>query len=291
MFWKILSVVISALSGIAVLLTVIFEGKIKKKTIVDNKIIDDRLTKNGILVVIILFLIAFISPCITYNTIVSSDKDHRNDTIKLRRIIDKLELESIKDSLRIVELLKQSESIKEQVVINAIKELEQQRLYVEKERNNIFTNFKYEIQMNLRKIYYDLDSINITPFAESEYFLTTKLENIYINRYSEISSNSTIINHLKETSEIIEKINLHCNDLLVKSDIINRKFEIRQINYQNKKLKNMLLLIFRRINNLKNYTEYESINFSQKAPEINENKLKIFLENSYLSKIDKEYSK
>lgn len=201
----ILSVSLTLLSALIVLLAIIFEGKLKSKR--GEKLSLKSFLKElkkvslfGWILISLMLLFNFGNSIIAFNEKKEQIEQFEKDTIEFTKIISKFEEKSIIDSLKILELKKEiinnglkSDSIRIQVADNAIKELEEQRLVILKKNENVFKLMISEVEDNLRKIYLGYQTAHIMGFKDSVYFVGTRLKNINIINYTEISSNINII--------------------------------------------------------------------------------------------------
>ncbi|MDE1206608.1 hypothetical protein [Tenacibaculum larymnensis] len=221
-----------------------------------------------------------------------SNEQYATDTIHFKTIIEKLENKRQNDSTRIKELenvLKvngqKSDSIKVQLVDNAIKALKEQKAAIENERENIFIHMKNEVKDNLRKIYLNFRKDHILGFIDTPFFVSTRLNNVYINKYQSFSTSPIIIDHLMETSESISFVNKYAEFCSIKNEEINgRKTNINMFLKNVKTSENYLISIYRRINNLKSYKQYEKIDFSRETKELDLDSLKVILQNDHYYK-------
>jgi Iap family predicted aminopeptidase len=122
-----------------------------------------------------------------------------------KRLIDSIEIDSLK-KLSLVNVLK-SDSIKLAVVDNAVKALESQRMAIERDNQNSYLHMQKEIEDNLLKSLRDYEEMRIIDFGDSTFFTSTRLNNVYLRKFGQISSSRIIIEFLLETSDEIDKVN------------------------------------------------------------------------------------
>lgn len=295
-----ISILLSLISALIIVFVIVFEGKLKvenrdKITLKDFRKELGKISLFGwILVALMLFLDA------GNNVISIIDNQNKNnqyvkDTIRLTSIIETLNQKSHNDSITINKLEKlvknnglKSDSIKLQVVDNAVEAMKKQNELIEKERENIFAHFQSEVEDNLKKIMLNFEKKRINGFADTSIFIGTRLSNEFIKKYENISTNKIIIEHLIETSESINTVNKYA-DLVSSSQSKSdtRKLNIRMLIKNLENTENYLILIYGRINGIESYKEYELNRFNEPNPKINRDSLKMIFNIDYIIKTDK----
>lgn len=263
---KALSILSVSVSGLAVILAIIFEGELKLKT---KNIKGIRLTGIGIFLLILYTLSTIANGIISVQSINESETKAKSDSITSANIITSLKKQRSDDSIHIISLNRQIASIDTTLVLNTIKELEEQRKAVERGKENTFQQLQSEILSNLEKTIFNYEEKVIKGFKDTDLFIYTRFSSEYINKYKLISSSKSIISYFMKTSELIKKVNTYA-DLLVGDK--NKKSRQTNINML---LKNLQVLfeylsnINERIINLDSYKQYESIDFSKPIPKVN----------------------
>lgn len=268
------SFLLPTLSTIAVIIAMFTDDKLVTK---DNKSIFKRIKP----ITYFLFSIAIF---INFNTTCSSNKTLREATIKANA-------KELRDSIRIAELqqlaktnLERTDSVKVQLIDNAVKALDEQRQAIERERENTFIHLQKEVKDNLRKILLNFDENAVRGFVDADGFLHTRLDDTYIKKYESISSQPLIIEHYMKTTEVINKINDYADILVKESDKKRRKLTINMFVKNIDEAYGYLSPIFVRIYNLNSYKKYETLDFSLSPIEIEKQKLKDILLFEYMNK-------
>lgn len=272
---KFLIFIITSLSTITVVLTILFEGKLKKECIEHPKLKDvpkefGKLSNVGWLLLSTLIILTLGNGVVSYTNVLDNNKKYIEDTTRYVQLIKKLEKDGIKDSIEISELEKivsingeKSDLIKKSIVDNAVAALEEQRKAVEMQKENTFIHMQSEIEDNLKKIILHYKEDHIKGFADTSYFIATRLNNTYLKQYQTISSKHIIIEHLMETSALIDKVNFYAEEISSshpKTD--GKKLNIRMFLNNVEAVKEKLYLIYTRLYNLTSYKNYETFDFS-----------------------------
>ena len=242
--------------------------------------------------------------CLTIAGVVVNDRNNNNDKANNEKIIADLEdirdqdsVQKHEDSIKIEELKYEvknnglkSDSIKMAVVGNAIKEFEQQRIAIEKKYENIFLRFVNEVENNLKKIYSSYEEKHIRGFNSVDGFISTKLNGEYLYEYIGVTTKPMVIDHLMETYDQINTVNLYIESIHnapKNSDV--KKVNINMFILKKERVKQSLLEIYSRVNGLSSYKEYERINFRTPNPKVDEESLKIRLKIERYLNIKKLY--
>lgn len=286
---ELLSIVLTSLSALAVILAILFEGRMKAKNN-NNKSKNEKstLTRNGWILIIISIIIGFGNTITTCTNIRVNNEKYTEDTTKKSILLKssyninkQLREKSISDSIRITHLEKltrdlglKSDSIKLSVVDNAIKALDEQRQAIERERENVFIHFQKEVKDNLSTILYEYEEKNIRDLEDTTMFVIIRLSDIYIKKYELVSNKKIIIEALMKASEKINQSNFYADELLSMEDLKYRKLGINSFLDINEEIYNRLSSIYARISDLKSYKEYETMDFSKKGPIIDRQQLK-----------------
>lgn len=260
-----LNLILLFLSGFIVILTILFEGKIKGKIIIPKQII--KLTLYGWLLVGLYVLVTVGAVFTTHHSIKESEKKAKNDSIDSANIISELKSKAITDSIEINNLKQislinglKSDSIKLAVVDNAVKALDEQRIATEKQNQNTYTQFKNEIEDNLEKIFEYYEKNRIQGFKDTLHIFTSiRLNSKYIEKYKDLSINDLIVDYLMDLIEDIDRVNFYA-DITIESD--NLKSKATNINMflaNVNVLKFKLISVFSKTNNISNYKQYENL--------------------------------
>jgi hypothetical protein len=294
--------VLTSLSALAVIFTIIFEGKLKKSSRqkAPIKVISEirNVSLFGWVLILISLSMIIGNGYIAQQNIVDTNDKYIQDTIansKLLKVSNELNVKlmakSISDSITISNLEKltldnglKSDSIKLTIVDNAVKTLNEQRQAIEKERQNIFTHFRNEVEDNLRKVLLSYDEKRILGFGDSSFFMGTRLNNTYIKKYEAISTQNVIIDHLMETSEAIEKVNYYADEVTKTPKSETKNINIRMFLGNVKTVQDFLYPIYYRVLMLNSYRQYESINFSDSIPPPNRDSLNQYILMDYYFK-------
>jgi hypothetical protein len=264
-----ISIILSSLSAIALVLAIIFEGELKKKTRKGKSI----LTFKGIFLISIIFLMSFGNGFLAIRNINDNNKQYSEDTIRYKVILNEARMKRISDSIQILRLEKitlnnglKSDSIKSAVVNNAVKALEAQRRTVERERENVFTHMQYEIKFNLQKMLIHYRKEIVVKNAVSNQCMSTRLDNSYLKKYESISTNKFLINYLMEASEKIDDVNLYSDELCKPINEVGRKLEIDIFLKNTVYTQEYLYPLLTRLLKVSSYKEFEAMNFSRDIP-------------------------
>ena len=298
-----ISIILTLISALIIIFVIVFEGKLKienrdKVTFKDFKIELGKISLFGWILVILMLFLDSGNSAITIIDNQKKNNQYVKDTIRLTSIIETLHQKSYNDSITISNLEKlvtnnglKSDSIKLQVVDNAVEAMKRQNELLEKEHENIFAHLQSEVEDNLKKIMINFEKKHVNGFADTTGFINTRLSNEFIKKYEGISTNKKIIEHLIETSEIINTVNKYA-DLVTnsqgKSD--TKKLNIRMLIRNLENTENYLILIYGRINDLKSYKEYEINKFNEPITKIDRDSLKTILTLDYLLKTDKRFN-
>ncbi len=276
-----ITILLSLLSTFIVAFTLIFEGKMKSND--RNKLSllwvqkeIKKISKGGFITLFLALIVNFGNAFISFYNSTDSEKKYIQDTIakaKLLgvsyRLIDQLKNQSIKDSSTIAYLIEisklnniKSDSIKSTIMETAVKTLHEQEKAIEQERENIFFHMQNEVADNLRKLKFSLEESRIRSFGDTNLFISTRLNNAYINKYHNISSRTPIISFFMETSAIIDNVNQYADELLIENTKENRALGIRMLISNCIEAKEHLYSIYGRIYNLRSYKQFESMDFS-----------------------------
>jgi len=284
-----LSFFFATLSATAIILTILFEGKFKKKHNTSTRLYS--LTKVGWFLIAISLLISFGNGYTNYKSIVDNNAKNKADTTRIHNLLiislNKIKSDSIKiDSLMFLSKLNglKSDSIKYSVIENGVKAINEQNKRIERERENIFIHLQKEVKDNLAKILFDYDEKTIRGLVDANKFPSSKLSDIYINKYKEVSNKKIIIENFMKLAELITQLNDYSDVLLSESDNKMRAFVIKNFLQTSEEIYNRSLSIYARINNLKSYKEYESFDFTKRPTSFDKQQLKdsLIFEVSYL---------
>ena len=289
----IISVIISTLSYIAVILAILFDGKIRTKSVNTFSVANiiksvksipkeiSKLSGHGVILTIILTFLGLANGYVAYKNINDNDEKYQEDTIRFSKLIYELKSKAISDSIRIIELQNEiklngykSDSIRIAVVDNAIESLREEKMRIEKQRENLFLHLRNEVEDNLYKIFVNYKESRIKGFGDIEGFIITRLNNKYIRRYDEISSKDAVVDHFIETFEVIDNVNYYAKTILEsKPQSEDKKVNIRMFLNNVNVAKNYLCSIYRRIYLIESYKKYETIDFSTKSDSITQKQI------------------
>jgi len=255
-----------------VLFVIVFDGKLKienrdKITFKDFKSELRKISLFGWVLVSLMLLFDAGNNLISVENNREQASQYAKDTLRFKTIIDQLNRKAINDSLTIKNLgnlvtnngLK-SDSIKLQIVDNAVEAMEQQKKTIEKEKENTFIHFQNEVEDNLIKVLINYEKNHINGFADTSLFVNSRLTNLYIKKYENISSNRVVLDYLMETSEKIDVVNKYANYVASsKGKSEDRKLDIRMFLANVKVLESYLISIYLRVKDLNSYKEYESL--------------------------------
>lgn len=300
---KTISIILSSLSTIALVLAIIFEGRLKSKKKSNIAIKTFRkeiraVSCFGWILLAISVLMNFGNGYMTIANIDDNNKKTQEDSVRYFKLLNssyevnkQLKQKRITDSIKILNLENigkdnglKSDSIRLSIVDNAVRAMDEQRKAIEKERENIFIHFQNEVGDNLRKTLTNYEEKHIKGFGDTTGFISTRLKNTYIKKYQLISNKSEIIGFLIETAESIDLVNDYANNVLDADNSENKKerAKLKNLNIrmflQNVKIaQNYLYSIYGRVMFLKSYKEYESINFYNSTPEVDKKSINIIL--------------
>ncbi len=230
---NILIILLSSVSTVAVLIAVMADGKFKK---------GKKVKPIGWFFIGISFLINLGNGCLTII----------NSTDNARQLSD---------------LKSNTESIRYTIIDNATKVMEEQRIIIEKDKENTFIQMQNEVAENLRKTLIDFNKQRIHLFVDTPLFVTTKLENTYINKYKSITANRYLIYYLNQSSEVISNVNSHVDKIHIMGYPNDRRnTEIKLFLESVELAKDYLYPIYFRVYNINSYKEYESIKWADSIP-------------------------
>lgn len=157
--------------------------------------------------------------------------------------------------------IKKTDAVKVQLIDNAVKVLEEQRLAVERERENAFILLKKEVEDNLSKILLDFSDETIESYkdtAKGKIFTAIRLDNLYINKYVLISTNSIINEYLLDAIESNNNVNIFANSVnSVNSK--SRNFQVDQVMKMKEIAYRFLVRLYIMTKDLKSYKSFEAI--------------------------------
>lgn len=267
---NILIIALSVFSTLIVAVAIITEGRLKREEIDESvwKTFKSELSKVAALgwfLIVISFVGNLLNACLT----IINTNDSNN---------------------QLLELKSNGESIKLAVIDNAAKAMEEQRISIEKERENTFIHLQNEVEDNLQKILMNYERQHILGFGDTTTFMSTRLANYYIKKYESISKQKYVIGFLTEASEAIDKVNYYADQVLQKtSKSVEKKADIRMFLKNVEFAKDYLYPIYNRVVSLQSYKEYESINFSVSIPPVNRDTLNKYIYQSVLNRPDVEF--
>ena len=131
---KILSIILVTTSGLAVIIALIYEGELKAKK-EEKKLLN--LTGIGLFLFLLFILSTLSNGVVSYKSILDNETNSIQDSITSYKIISDLKKQREADSINILNLNKQIASIDTTLIKNTLKELDEQRKAVERERENI----------------------------------------------------------------------------------------------------------------------------------------------------------
>lgn len=265
-FDKVLTFLLPIISTLVVVLAIIYDGKLVED---NTKPILRKIKPAGyILILFTLFLNLYQSV---------SSENTLTETKTLARI------KEIKDSISIANLtqlakenlikadenttiadanLRKTEGIKIQLIDNTIKEFEEQRLAIERERENIFIHFQNEIRSNIINILINFDDNNIKSFDNTDKSINCELKKEYIKKYLTQSNNEIIITYLTNLIDKIEQINMTIQFIFY-STPDHRTHNVNALIEGKNEIYKDLYSVLCRMHYLKSYKEYEAINFNK----------------------------
>jgi hypothetical protein len=290
---KILIILFSSISFIAVFCAIVFDGRIKVKENEKKQRIFKEfkrefklLTSFAKILIIIGFIVNILNAFFSIKSINDNEnkvKDekikYKNDSTNLMNLLllskylnTVLNEKKINDSIEIDSLLKltklnglKSDLIKKSVVDNAVKAMDEQRERIEKEKENTYKQFQTEVIQNLLKIENNFEKNHILGFTKDTlYFINTRLDNTYINKYKLISNNSDIIMLLTIISESVDKINDHIESIIfLRSKIVEKSKIMRMLLLCIDNVKFNLYSCYSNEYNLKSYRDFEKLDFTK----------------------------
>lgn len=295
---RLLSILLIVISAVIVLLAIIFEGKLKnssgEKLTVISFIREIKLVSPfGWILIALMLLLNFGNNLISYQEKIEQKDQFVQDTIRYSNIITTLEDKRVQDSIIIEELKKEvrntglkSDLIRKEVVETAVKELNEQRKLLDRKKENAYIQMISEVEDNLRKIYINFREDHIRGFIDTTYFISTRLKNEKLHDYIDLSSRFAIINYLMEAAESIDAVNKYADSALQsKGGSDSRKMDINMFLKNVDISKRYMLNIYKRTYGLQSYKQYESLDFSEEVPNINDSLIQLHLSIDYIQKI------
>ena len=266
---KALSVVLTTFSGFAVIYAIIFEGELKKEK--DGR---SKLTLIGFFLIVLYVAVSFGNGYNARNTIAENEQQSQRDSISTEQIISdlkdanrKLEIQRKQDSTNIIELNARITRLDTTLILNAIKELEEQRRVAEQQKENTFYHLKTEIIYNLRLIYDRFSNSELNEFRtsnDSTFFITTGFHNDYISQYKTMSGNQLYINNLSHIENYILELD-HLYNSVRNSKGSKRVNNIESLKKGVALLHNSLYPVLCSIYNLESYKQFESLDKGDKV--------------------------
>jgi len=253
------SIILSSVSAIALIWAILFEGELKKENR-KGKLI---LVFKGWFLIIVTLLMCFGNGYLAVKNIQDNDYKYKEDSTRFTVLLNEATKKRISDSIQISDLKSKSESIKLAVVDNAVKAMDEQRKEIERDRENTFAHFQFEVGTDLAKTIVNYDKKNIMGFYDTTTFVGARLSNLYMKKFESVSSNKVIINYLMVVSEFIDKINYYMDDVIQQPQGANRKLSIRMFLANVENVKPYLYSLFIYTHDLKSYRKYESMDFNK----------------------------
>jgi hypothetical protein len=220
-----------------------------------------------------------------------TDNKYKEDSTRFTVLLNEAKEKRISDSIQILRLKEltinnglKSDSIKSAVVDNAVKAMDEQRKYNEKDKENAFVHLQNEVKENLEKILFNYPEKTIVFYIDTSINSIIRLNNFYINKYGAISSQKDIVSQLSQMSESIETANKYLDNISInppKSD--QKRYNSTQFLGRLEETKNYLYPIYYRIRKLNSYKEFESISFKAVLPKNYRNELNNYLELDYMT--------
>lgn len=174
-----------------------------------------------------------------------------------------------------------TDSVKVQLINNAVKALDEQRQAIERERENAFILFKKEVEDNLSKILLDFSDETIKSYKDTsngKIFTAIRLDNLYINKYVLISTNSIINEYLLDAIESNNNVNIFANS--VNNAISSsRDFQINQVITMKEIAYRFLVRLYIMTKDLKSYKSFEAFKQLIDSTNIDRKKLSEYLRN------------
>ena len=279
---EMLSVILSSLGAIAVVFSIVFEGKLKNKTTGKAKknLINDFLsvTCAGWILIVISILMSVGNGSVTYWNLVNTKEQYKNDTTRIYNVLTttqnlntQLRKQRREDSTKL-------SSINEQLVINAEKLFKEQQRVIEKEKENVFIHLQEEVATNLAYLLYNLSEESVNEKIKEKYFPSIKLANDYIDKYQTITDNKEIIKYLMLVSKSINLSNSYLQRLsqLSIEEMDAVKSTIESYNTVNDDIYHRLGVIYFNVYNSKTYKDFEKVGLNR-IPKINKESLKELL--------------
>lgn len=276
---EMLSVILSSLGAIAVVFSIVFEGKLKNKTTGKAKknLINDFLSVTfagwGLIVISILMSVG--NGSVTYWNLVNTKKQYKSDTTRIYNVLTTTKILNIQLRKQRTEDSNKLSTINEQLVINAEKLFKEQQRVIEKEKENVFIHLQEEVATNLAYLLYNLSEETVNEKLEEKYFPSIKLANDYIDKYQLITDNKEIIKYLMLVSGDIQLSNSYLQRLsqLSIEDLDVVKTTIVAYNEANDNIYHRLGVIYFNIYSAKTYKDFENIGLNR-VPKINKESLK-----------------
>lgn len=266
------------LSGAIVILTILFEGKIRGEE--DKLTLPVKLTKYGNILISLYLLFTAATIFTTYQSIEES-KDKSNadkilsdaiisslkskaekDSLTSSLIISSLKLQAFNDSIKIAELKDlttingiKSDSIKNAVIYSAVKVLNEQSSLIEKQREINFYRFKTECDDNLAKIliFYKGGTVVSTNYVNELSHIQKRLSSTYLNEYIKTCQEQSLTDILTNLTERIFIVNSIIEQIINNKDSGSNKLLSENIN----QISTILTDIYNRLKNNDSYEEFE----------------------------------
>lgn len=262
---KALSVVLTTFSGCAVIYAIIFEGELKRK--IKGK---SKLTGIGFFLIIIYIAVSIGNGYNARNTIEENEQQSARDSVSDEQIIAnlieanrKLEDKRRVDSANIVELNARLARLDTTLILNALKELEEQRRTKEEEKENIFLHFKSENTINLKLIYLnykDSDFDRIMKKDNRSFFVSTGFTYDFAIKYMNISNNSYLVENLNALIQQTNILNEMCNLIRTNEEEKTRLENIENFKKGIAHIHNILYGFLCQFKNCDSYRDFELLN-------------------------------
>lgn len=296
---KALSITLVVFSALAVIVALLFEGELKAKK-EEKRFLN--LTGVGLSLLSIFVITSSLNGYISIKNITDNETKSYQDSVRFankayddsisatinlvasEQIIEDLKTKRKQDSTEVMELKSDIRRIDTTLVKNAIEALEEQRKTVELERQNIFLHLQMEVKENLSNILIFYNDKDVRSDIDSNKFTTVRLNCTYIKQYGYISMNQNIIDYFMNTSTQIEETNKFANKVLETDDKKLRLFRVGKFILNKEGTYKFLIAIWNKIYNIKNYKEFESVNFNSNKNIFNRSQLSNELTKDFLNK-------
>jgi len=222
---KLLSIMSAALSGLVVIIALIYDGELKAKK-EEKRFLN--LTKAGLILALLFVFMSSVNGYISIKNIKDNDNKSKQDSVRFAnkayddiknasinigntvQIIKDLKTKRKQDSNEVVGLKSDIRRIDTTLVKNALIEIKEQRQRIEQANEKTFILFKNEVEANIYTILIHYDDENITNCRDTTIkreFPIIGLNEEFINKFIQIPKKGNMDEYLMNSLKAIRLVN------------------------------------------------------------------------------------